>query len=247
VSDDHRHEHDGDRDHPIAKRDWRDLTGVLVISGRRDSNPLPRAWEARALPGELRPLGGQILRSWRRVSLSTLPRVSARAFVVVIAVLAVIALLGFGLIAKEGESLAVGEPAPETALPRLDGEGTASIADHRGEWVLVNFWASWCTPCNDESPALQNFYERNRGRGLVVLGIATRDLTYDALAFVRALDLTYPQVRDPDADSPLAEEEFGATGLPESYLINPRGKLALIRRGPVDEEYLDRFVEPMIR
>jgi cytochrome c biogenesis protein CcmG/thiol:disulfide interchange protein DsbE len=173
--------------------------------------------------------------------------VSARAFVVVIAVLAVIALLGFGLIAKEGESLAVGEPAPETALPRLDGEGTASIADHRGEWVLVNFWASWCTPCNDESPALQNFYERNRGRGLVVLGIATRDLTYDALAFVRALDLTYPQVRDPDADSPLAEEEFGATGLPESYLINPRGKLALIRRGPVDEEYLDRFVEPMIR
>jgi cytochrome c biogenesis protein CcmG/thiol:disulfide interchange protein DsbE len=173
--------------------------------------------------------------------------VSARAFVVVIAILAVIALLGFGLIAKEGESLAVGEPAPEADLPRLDGDGTASIADYRGEWVLVNFWASWCTPCKDESPVLQGFYERNRGRGLVVLGIATRDLTYDALAFVRGLGLTYPQVRDPDADSPLAEEKFGATGLPESYLINPRGKLALIRRGPVDAEYLDRFVEPMIR
>ena len=114
--------------------------------------------------------------------------------------------------------------------------------------MLVNFWASWCAPCEDESPALEEFYERNRGRGVVVLGIDTQDLTDDALGFMRELDLTYPQLRDPDADSPLAEEEFGATGPARSPTsIDPQGKLALIRRGPVDEEYLDRFVEPMIR
>jgi cytochrome c biogenesis protein CcmG, thiol:disulfide interchange protein DsbE len=173
--------------------------------------------------------------------------VSARAFVVFIAVLAVIGLLGFGLATKESEGIAVGDPAPEAELPRLDGGGGASIPDYRGEWVLVNFWASWCTPCRDEAPVLQKFYEQNRERGLVVLGIDTQDLSEDALAFVREFRLTYPQLRDPDADGPLSEEEFGATGLPESYLIDPDGDLALIRRGPVDEEYLNRFVEPVIR
>ena len=162
------------------------------------------------------------------------------------AALALIGLLVFGLATKEGKGIAVGDRAPDRELPRLEGEGTGSIADYRGEWVLVNFWASWCVPCRDESPALQRFYDRHRGDGFVVLGIDTQDLSDDAAEFVRELDLTYPQLRDPDGNSPLSEDEFGATGLPESYLIDPRGDLALIRRGPVDDEYLDRFVEPLI-
>jgi len=162
------------------------------------------------------------------------------------AALALIGLLVFGLATKEGKGIAVGDRAPDRELPRLEGEGTESIADYRGEWVLVNFWASWCVPCRDESPALQRFYDRHRADGFVVLGVDTQDLSDDALEFVRELDLTYPQLRDPDGNSPLSEDEFGATGLPESYLIDPQGDLALIRRGPVDDQYLDRFVEPLI-
>jgi cytochrome c biogenesis protein CcmG, thiol:disulfide interchange protein DsbE len=171
--------------------------------------------------------------------------VSARAFAVFMAALALIGLLAFGLATKDSEGIAVGEPAPETELPRLDGDGSGSIAEHRGKWVVVNFWASWCTPCRDEAPALERFHRRNR-RDAVVLGIDTQDLSEDALEFVREFELTYPQLRDPDGDSPLSEEGFGATGLPESYVIDPRGDLALIRRGPVDDEYLERYVEPLI-
>jgi cytochrome c biogenesis protein CcmG/thiol:disulfide interchange protein DsbE len=172
--------------------------------------------------------------------------VSARAFVVFMAALALVGLLGFGLISKGSASVAVGEPVPDAELPRLDGEGTARISDYRGQWVLVNFWASWCDPCREESPALQRFYERHRGGDFVVLGIDTQDLSGDALDFVDEFGLTYPMLRDPDTQGPLSEEEFGATGLPESFLIDPDGRLAMICRGPVDDEDLEGLVAPLI-
>jgi cytochrome c biogenesis protein CcmG/thiol:disulfide interchange protein DsbE len=170
--------------------------------------------------------------------------VSARAFVVFLAVLALIGLLGFGLIGTGNANLAVGDDAPDEELPRLDGEGTGSIADYRGEWVLVNFWASWCTPCRDESPALQRFAGRHED-DVTVLGIDTQDLSGDALDFVDEFDLTYPMLRDPDTESPLSDE-YGATGLPESFLIDAEGDVAMICRGPVDDGDLQELVLPLV-
>ena len=169
----------------------------------------------------------------------------AKSFAVVIAVLAVIGLLGYGLLSKAEGSLAVGEPAPDRELPTLDGTGTGSIADHHGKWVLVNFWASWCDPCREEAPALQRFYERHRDEGFTVLGIDLDDATEDAQDFVEEFGLSYPQLRDGDGDR--WRDDYAMTGFPESFLIDPDGDIALIRRGPVDEEYLTRSVEPLIR
>jgi cytochrome c biogenesis protein CcmG, thiol:disulfide interchange protein DsbE len=169
--------------------------------------------------------------------------VSARSFAAFIAVLAVVGLLGFGLLSKGGASVEVGETAPDARLPRLDGSGEGSLSDYRGSWVLVNFWASWCVPCREESPALQTFYRRHRAQGFTVLGIDTRDLTGDGRAFVGRYRVTYPQLRDGDGDY---GHDFGTSGVPESFLANRQGRLVLIRRGPVDPEYLDRFVAPLI-
>lgn len=168
---------------------------------------------------------------------------SARSFVAFLAVLAVVGLLGFGLLSKGGANVQVGEKAPDGSLPQLSGDGTGSVADYRGSWVLVNFWASWCVPCRDEAPALEGFYRRHRRDGFTVLGIDTRDLSGDGQDFVERYGISYPQLRDGDG---ARSRDFGTTGVPESFLVDPKGNLQLIRRGPVDRDYLDRYVAPLI-
>lgn len=168
---------------------------------------------------------------------------SARSFAAFIAVLALVGLLGFGLLSKGSANVELGERVPDEPLPRLGGDGTGSVADYRGRWVLVNFWASWCLPCRDESPDLETFQRRHGGPAFTVLGIDTRDLTDDGLEFVRRHGLSYPQLRDGDGGR---ADDFGTTGVPESFLVDPRGRLVLIRRGPVDLRYLERYVAPRL-
>jgi cytochrome c biogenesis protein CcmG, thiol:disulfide interchange protein DsbE len=170
--------------------------------------------------------------------------VSSKSFAVVIAVLAVIGLLGFGLLSKGEASLAVGDTAPDKQLAVLGGESTGQIADYRGKWVLVNFWASWCEPCRTESPELERFQQQHGGPNFTVLGINLYDSTDDALSFIGRYGLTYPQLREAGGDD--RKEAYGMTGFPESFLIDPAGKIALIRRGPVSESYLDQAVLPLI-
>jgi cytochrome c biogenesis protein CcmG, thiol:disulfide interchange protein DsbE len=170
---------------------------------------------------------------------------SARTFVVVIGVLAVIGLLGYGLLSKGGDTIAVGDPAPDKELSELGGDGSGEIADYRGRWVLLNFWASWCAPCRSEAPALETFQRQHSPEGFTVLGINLDDTSEDAIAFVRRYGLTYPQLRDGDGSD--RRDAYGMTGFPESFLVDPAGKLAVIRRGPVDERYLAEQVAPLIK
>ncbi len=166
-----------------------------------------------------------------------------RSFIAVLAVLALIALLGFGLLSKGSSGIALGDPAPDAPLPRLEGGGTESLADYRGRWVLVNFWASWCLPCREEAPDLEDFQRRYGGEDFTVLGIDSRDLSDDGRAFVREFDLTYPQLRDGDGS---AADEFGNTGVPENYLVDPEGNVRLLFRGPVNAAYLSGEVAPLL-
>jgi cytochrome c biogenesis protein CcmG/thiol:disulfide interchange protein DsbE len=169
--------------------------------------------------------------------------VSVRPAIAVLAVVAVVGLLVFGLLSKGSSGIALGEPAPSAPLPRLDGSGSGSLGDYRGRWVLVNFWASWCIPCREEAPALEDFQRRHGDVDFTVLGIDSRDLSGDGRAFVRRFGLSYPQLRDGDGD---AAGDFGTTGVPENYLVDPAGKVRLLVRGPVSEDYLDRYVAPLL-
>jgi cytochrome c biogenesis protein CcmG/thiol:disulfide interchange protein DsbE len=169
--------------------------------------------------------------------------VSARSFIVVLAVLAVVGLLVFGLASKGSSRIEEGDAVPAAALPRLEGGGSESLTDYNGKWVLVNFWASRCLPCRAEAPALEEFQRRYGGPRFTVLGIDTQDLSDDAQAFVERYDLTYPQLRD--GDGGLADE-YGTTGVPENFLVDPSGKVRLAYPGPVGEEYLREEVVPWL-
>jgi cytochrome c biogenesis protein CcmG, thiol:disulfide interchange protein DsbE len=161
----------------------------------------------------------------------------------VLGVLAVVGLLVYGLASKGSSGVGLGEAAPDSPLPRLEGGGSQSLADYRGRWVLVNFWASWCGPCREEAPALERFQRQHGGPMFTVLGIDSRDLTGDGRDFVRQYGLSYPQLRDGDGE---AADDYGTTGVPESFLVDPAGKVRLLARGPVSEEYLREEVAPLL-
>jgi cytochrome c biogenesis protein CcmG/thiol:disulfide interchange protein DsbE len=169
--------------------------------------------------------------------------VSVRSSIAVLAVLAVVGLLTFGLLSKGSSGVALGEVAPAPVMPQLEGGGESSLANYRGRWVLVNFWASWCVPCRQEAPALEQFQHQHGGGSFTVLGIDSRDLSGDGRAFVRKYGLSYPQLRDGDGNT---AHDFGTTGVPENFLIDPQGKLRLLLRGPVTSEYLRESVAPLL-
>lgn len=157
--------------------------------------------------------------------------------------LALVGLLVYGLVQKGSSRVAIGEQAPSASLPRLEGSGDASLAQYKGRWVLVNFWASWCEPCKQEAPALEEFQRQHGGPRFTVLGIDTRDLTDDGRAFARKYELSYPLLRDGDGK---AAHSYGTTGVPENFLVDPKGRVRWLLPGPVDEQYLHEQVEPFL-
>ncbi len=167
-----------------------------------------------------------------------------RSLVSLLAVAALVGLLVYGLQSKGTHHLAIGEPAPAVALPRLQGGGEQSLASYRGRWVLVNFWASWCPPCREEAPALETFQKDHGDAKFTILGIDSGDLSGDGIAFLDRFGISYPQLRDGQGD---AAHAFGTSGFPENFLIDPRGKLRLMWAGPVTLDDLDEEVAPLLR
>ncbi len=132
--------------------------------------------------------------------------------------------------------LGQGKPvqAPGFMLDRLDGAGQLSFAELKGKAVVVNFWASWCIPCRDEAPVLQQTYERYRDQGLVVLGVDVNDFRADARRFVERFGLTYPVVYDGKGST---VGKWGVRAFPETFFVDRSGKLVGERiAGAVDIE-----------
>jgi cytochrome c biogenesis protein CcmG, thiol:disulfide interchange protein DsbE len=169
---------------------------------------------------------------------------------VLAASIALVALLAYGLASNEpdrGVENALGsgsrEQAPDVELPQLEGGGDASLADYRGNVVVLNFWASWCDPCKAESPLLQRWHERLSKQGGLVLGVDVQDIDGDAMDFIDEFRLTYPMLRDGPGD---LRDDFGILGLPETFVVDRQGRIAAVQRGVVDDEFMRDKVVPLL-
>jgi cytochrome c biogenesis protein CcmG/thiol:disulfide interchange protein DsbE len=148
-------------------------------------------------------------------------------------------LLAWSLFTDEGGDLAAaadrGErpEAPAFALERLDEEGELELASLRGKAVVLNFWASWCIPCKEEAPFLEQVWRESRDRGLVVVGLDAKDFRADARRFAERFDLTFPLVYDGPGDT---TGPYGVTGFPETFVIDREGRVVRAFAGAVDRE-----------
>lgn len=136
--------------------------------------------------------------------------------------LAVLAALA-GCGEAPGKVAAVGSPAPAYAAPTLEGD-TLSLAELRGQVVLLNIWATWCPPCREEMPALEALQREYRDQGLRVVGVSidTPSAAGDVRSFVEQHGLTFTILHDAQEQ---ATRTFRTAGVPESYLIGRDGTL----------------------
>jgi peroxiredoxin len=126
-------------------------------------------------------------------------------------------------------------PAPAFELPSVAGDGTISLEAYRGKVVVLNFWASWCTPCWREAPGLQQTWKRYRSRGIQFVGVNERDDLYAARSFVEQNGLTFPSASDPPGRLAFSYE---ITGMPTTLLIDRNGRLLYRFLGYLDERTL---------
>jgi cytochrome c biogenesis protein CcmG/thiol:disulfide interchange protein DsbE len=123
-------------------------------------------------------------------------------------------------------------PAPAFTLERLDGKGELALESLRGKTVVLNFWASWCGPCRDEMPLLQQGSKRWQARNVVFVGVDIDDLRSDARSFLERFGVTYPNVYDGKSST---VGRYGVTGVPETYFIDPQGRIRYRIAGPVED------------
>ena len=132
--------------------------------------------------------------------------------------------------------------APDAArsLPVLGGTGSGSLAAQHGKVVLLNFWASWCVPCEVEAPLLQRNEATLQRDRATVLGVTYLDASPDSEAFVRRYHLTYPNLRDNDNGD--FAHAYGTDQLPESFIVDRSGHIVAVARGEIEQQFIDKAI-----
>lgn len=176
-----------------------------------------------------------------------------------VVVVAVVALLGglflYGLFRgppnRDVPSNLIGKPAPQFTLPLYEAfqksyGDTFSLDAHKGTPMVINFWASWCDPCWQEAPLLEQTYQQYKDRGVLFLGVQTQDRDkYDAgRQFIQRFGYTFPVGMDNDSSVGV---EYALFGVPETFFVDRRGVVVYKQVGPVTPEVLTRELAAILR
>ena len=161
-----------------------------------------------------------------------------------IGVLGLLGLLLLGLMRRGREALQISQPAPDFTLTSFDGQ-QYRLSDLKGKVVVINFWASWCKPCEQEAADLEAAWRHFQPRGDVLfLGIDWTDTEHNEMKYLTKFDITYPN--GPDLGTRISQF-YRITGVPETYIIDKNGNLASIKLSPyLSLEEIMAAIEPLL-
>lgn len=137
----------------------------------------------------------------------------------------------------------LGRQAPSFTLTLFDGRSIA-LADLRGKAVFLNFWASWCPPCRAEAKDLEAAWRRLKDNDMMFIGVDIQDTGKDARAFLREFDITYPNGSDPSGRIAV---DYGVWGIPESFFIDPQGRITYKHVGGIGALVVSAKLEEALR
>ena len=154
----------------------------------------------------------------------------------------VVALLGYSLFTQPTALPKVGSPVPDFQLTALDGS-PMNLVDHRGEVMVINFFASWCAPCRQEAVDLEQTWHEYQSQEVQFFGIAYKDAESKAQAFLDQFDVTYPSAVEPGNRTARA---YGVTGVPETFVVDQQGRLVRHFLGPITQAQLSQELGQLV-
>lgn len=147
-------------------------------------------------------------------------------------------LLVFGFLSPREGRPKVGDPAPGFSLTYFDGTELV-LGELGGQVVVLNFWASWCSPCREEAPALQAVWQQVQHEGVVFVGVTYHDVESASQEFIDTFGITYQNGVDAQGQISRA---YGVTAVPETYIIDREGNVAWVHIGALDAETLSQQI-----
>jgi peroxiredoxin len=142
--------------------------------------------------------------------------------------LRIVASVAFVVVAGSASSaIAPTTPAPDFSLHAMSGPNMR-LKDQRGRVVMVNFWATWCAPCQQEMPQLNRLYQKYRSSGFVLLGVNVDDDSSKAADLATKLGITFPVLLDADKT---VSKLYDVSTMPSTMLIDRDGKVRYVHRG----------------
>lgn len=163
-------------------------------------------------------------------------------------VLSLLAILGWGLLNTTAARPEVGQTAPEFDVQFFDGyewnsQPVANLSDMRGQVVVLNFWASWCVECRDETHLLEQAWQKYADQGVVLLGVAYADVEPNSLAYMEEFGVTFPHAPDLGTD---ISQTYEITGVPETFFIDKNGVIQHVQIGAVSQQMLDTLIPQLL-